>query len=101
MNLSRRMLLHAGLMSGAALAIAPRVFAEETMPDWHVGYQTAPAAGFGPAPMRLVSGKAPAGLAGTLYRNGPAHFKPPTGSMATAWSTRSVCGVTRWCTPGK
>ena len=27
--------------------------------------------------MRLVSGKAPAGLTGTLYRNGPAHFKQP------------------------
>jgi len=84
MNLSRRMLLHAGLMSGAALAVAPRVFAEETMPDWHVGYQTAPAAGFGPAPMRLVSGKAPAGLAGTLYRNGPAHFKHGD-AYATHW----------------
>ena len=84
MNLSRRMLLHAGLMSGAALAIAPRVFAEETMPDWHVGYQTAPAAGFGPASMRLVSGKAPAGLTGTLYRNGPAHFKHGD-AYATHW----------------
>lgn len=84
MNLSRRMLLHAGLMSGAALAVAPRVLAEETMPDWHVGYQTAPAAGFGPAPMRLVSGKAPAGLSGTLYRNGPAHFKHGD-AYATHW----------------
>jgi len=84
MNLSRRMLLHAGLMSGAALAVAPLVFAEETMPDWHVGYQTAPAAGFGPGPMRLVSGKAPAGLTGTLYRNGPAHFKHGD-AYATHW----------------
>ncbi len=84
MNLSRRMLLHAGLMSGAALAVAPLVFAEETMPDWHVGYQTAPAAGFGPGPMRLISGKAPAGLTGTLYRNGPAHFKHGD-AYATHW----------------
>jgi all-trans-8'-apo-beta-carotenal 15,15'-oxygenase len=84
MNLSRRMLLHAGLMSGAALAVAPRVFADETMPDWHIGYETAPAAGFGPAPMRLVSGKAPAGLTGTLYRNGPAHFKHGD-AYATHW----------------
>lgn len=84
MNLSRRMLLHAGLMSGAALAVAPLVFAEETMPDWHVGYQTAPAGGFGPGPMRLVSGKAPAGLTGTLYRNGPAHFKHGD-AYATHW----------------
>lgn len=84
MNMSRRMLLHAGLMSGAALAVAPRMFAEETMPDWHVGYETAPAKGFGPAPMRLVSGKAPADLAGALYRNGPAHFKHGD-AYATHW----------------
>ena len=84
MNLSRRMLLHAGLMSGAALAVAPRVFADQTMPDWHIGYETAPAQGFGPSAMRLVSGKAPAGLNGTLYRNGPAHFKHGD-AYATHW----------------
>jgi carotenoid cleavage dioxygenase-like enzyme len=76
MNLSRRMLLHAGLAAGSAIAIAPPGLAkDEEMPPWHIGYKTAPAKGFGPAPMRLVSGKAPAGLAGALYRNGPAHFK--------------------------
>jgi carotenoid cleavage dioxygenase-like enzyme len=84
MNMSRRMLLHAGLMSGAALAVAPRAFAEGKMPDWHIGYETAPAKGFGPAAMRLVSGKAPAGLTGTLYRNGPAHFKHGD-DYATHW----------------
>ncbi len=75
MNLSRRMLLHAGLVTGSAMAIAPSAFAKDEMPPWHIGYETAPAKGFGPGPMRLVSGKAPAGLTGTLYRNGPAHFK--------------------------
>ena len=55
-----------------------------TMPAWHVGYATAPAQGFGPGPMRLVSGKAPAGLTGTLYRNGPAHFKHGE-AYATHW----------------
>lgn len=83
MNLSRRMLLHAGLMTGASLAIAPSVFAQE-MPDWHIGYATAPAKGFGPASMTLVSGKAPAGFGGTLYRNGPAHFKHGD-AYATHW----------------
>lgn len=84
MNLSRRMLLHAGLISGATLAIAPSVLAEGDMPDWHIGYATAPAGGFGPAPMRLVSGKPPVGLTGTLYRNGPAHFKHGD-AYATHW----------------
>jgi all-trans-8'-apo-beta-carotenal 15,15'-oxygenase len=84
MNLSRRLFLHAGLMTGATLAVNPSAFANGEMPDWHVGYATAPAKGFGPGPMRLVSGKAPAGLAGTLYRNGPAHFKHGD-AYATHW----------------
>jgi len=45
MNLNRRLFLHAGLMSGAALAFAPRAMAETTMPDWHIGYETAPGGG--------------------------------------------------------
>jgi all-trans-8'-apo-beta-carotenal 15,15'-oxygenase len=75
MNLSRRLLLGGGLASGAVLALSPSAFAEKAMPNWHAGYATAPAKGFGPAPMRLVSGKAPAGLSGALYRNGPAQFR--------------------------
>jgi all-trans-8'-apo-beta-carotenal 15,15'-oxygenase len=84
MNLSRRLFLHAGLMTGATLAVSPSAFANGEMPGWHVGYATAPAKGFGPAPMRLVSGKAPADLAGTLYRNGPAHFQHGD-AYATHW----------------
>ncbi len=85
MNLSRRMLLHAGLATGASMAIAPSAFAKgDEAPPWHVGYATAPAQGFGPGPMRLVSGKAPAGLAGALYRNGPAHFRHGD-AYATHW----------------
>jgi carotenoid cleavage dioxygenase-like enzyme len=84
MNLSRRTLLHAGLMTGAAGALIPSAFAQSAMPGWHVGYATAPAAGFGPGPMRLVSGKAPTTLAGTLYRNGPAQFRHGE-AYATHW----------------
>ncbi|CAN5292415.1 carotenoid oxygenase family protein [soil metagenome] len=36
------------------------------------------------APMRLVQGRAPAALSGTLFRNGPAKFHRPGGS-ATHW----------------
>jgi len=84
MTLSRRLFLHAGLATGASLALSPSAFARNEMPPWHVGYATAPAQGFGPGPMRLVSGKAPAGLAGTLYRNGPAHFQHGE-AYATHW----------------
>ncbi len=37
-----------------------------------------------PRAMRLVHGRAPAGLEGTLFRNGPARFRRPGGS-ATHW----------------
>lgn len=84
MNLSRRLFLHSGLATGAALAVAPKVFAEPTLPGWHVGYANAPASGYPQAPMTLVRGKTPAGLAGTLYRNGPAHFKHGD-QYATHW----------------
>ncbi len=32
MNLSRRMFLHTGLMTGAALAVTPKMFAEPVLP---------------------------------------------------------------------
>src|SRR5579859_2190953 len=35
-----------------------------------------------PAPMKMVSGACPAGLAGSLYRNGPGKFRRPGGSAA-------------------
>ncbi len=84
MTLSRRMFLHSGLMTGAALAVAPRVLAEPTLPGWHVGYANAPSEGFAPAEMKLVRGKVPAGLTGTLYRNGPAWFQHGD-QYATHW----------------
>ncbi len=74
MNPSRRLMLGGGLATGAMLALPSSAFAEKSMPAWHAGYRTAPANGFGPAPMRLVSGKPPQGLAGALYRNGPAQM---------------------------
>ncbi|RYG96548.1 MAG: carotenoid oxygenase, partial [Alphaproteobacteria bacterium] len=76
--------LHTGLMTGAALAVAPNVLAEPTLPGWHVGYANAPSEGFAPAPMKLVRGKIPAGLTGTLYRNGPAWFQHGD-QYATHW----------------
>ncbi|MEZ6028644.1 MAG: carotenoid oxygenase family protein [Hyphomonadaceae bacterium] len=84
MNLSRRLFLHSGLAAGTALAVAPKALAEPTLPGWHVGYANAPADGFPQAAMTLVKGKAPAGLSGALYRNGPAWFRHGD-QYATHW----------------
>ena len=52
-------------------------------PDW--GLVTADIdADVAPAAMRLIRGRAPAGLSGTLYRNGPARFRRP-GRSAAHW----------------
>ena len=80
MSLSRRHFLTAGAASSAVIglgfgpAFGHSFDQAASMPDWHLGYTSAPAGGFDPAPMRLVYGKVPAGLNGTLYRNGPAQF---------------------------
>lgn len=75
MDLNRRHFIGSGMALGAlsGIGFAP-AFAGEKKPGWHAGYQTGPAGGFDPNPMRLVQGKVPPGLKGTLYRNGPGQF---------------------------
>lgn len=75
MEFSRRSFIGTGLGAGAVAGLGfGASFAQSgpKMPDWHLGYQNAPAGGFEPAAMKLVYGKAPEGLKGALYRNGPA-----------------------------
>lgn len=84
MTFSRRSFLQFAAVSAAAAALAPAARAKPELPPWHAGYATAPTTGFDPAPMRLVSGKAPAGLSGVLYRNGPAQFAYG-GAFASHW----------------
>ncbi|MDZ4762595.1 MAG: carotenoid oxygenase family protein [Alphaproteobacteria bacterium] len=84
MNPSRRALLGGGLAAGALLAIAPRSFGEARQPAWSAGFRNAPAAGYDPGAMRLVAGKAPRGLVGSLYRNGPAQLHYGTAN-ASHW----------------
>ena len=80
MDMTRRGLLETGLIGGVATTVLAGCghglggASMATTPDWHLGYRTAPKNGFDPAAMRLVYGQAPAGLAGTLYRNGPAQM---------------------------
>lgn len=73
MSLSRRQLLGAFAAAGA-MAAAPNAFANADMP-WGPGLENAPADGFPDAAMRLVHGRAPAGLEGALFRNGPGWFR--------------------------
>lgn len=82
MDFSRRSFLGTSVGGGLATTAlagctmaAPLIGAESTMPDWHLAYKTAPAGGYDPATMRLVYGKAPSGLSGSLYRNGPAQMQ--------------------------
>ncbi|WP_169711802.1 carotenoid oxygenase family protein [Henriciella litoralis] len=87
MQVSRRHFLLTGTAASAAIGFGlPSVFADtKGMPDWHLGYSTAPAGGFDPAPMRLVYGNVPEGLTGTLYRNGPAQFLYGKDDYASHW----------------
>lgn len=78
MDFSRRTFLGTGLAAATtACAVSPLAVngADTAMPDWHLGYRTAPAGGFDPALMKLVYGRAPKGLSGSLYRNGPAQMQ--------------------------
>ena len=92
MTLSRRHFLTTSAAGTAVMGLGfglPSSFAAtpgaSDMPDWHLGYTSAPAGGFAPSSMRLVYGKVPAGLEGTLYRNGPAHFLYGQDDYASHW----------------
>ncbi len=79
--MNRRELLSA-FAATTAMAAAPTAFASDT--PWGLGMDNAPAEGFPDAPMRLVRGRAPAGLEGSLYRNGPGWFRY-NGSATGHW----------------
>ncbi|AYG94563.1 carotenoid oxygenase [Brevundimonas naejangsanensis] len=70
-------------MGAAALAVTPDVTraaqALVVASDWSLA--TADVEGdVAPRPLRLIHGRAPEGLSGSLYRNGPAKFRRPGGS---------------------
>jgi all-trans-8'-apo-beta-carotenal 15,15'-oxygenase len=75
LNLSRRQLVAAATMAGAHLACPDALFAATgKAAPWTLGVADIDA-DIAPQPLRRLHGKAPAGLAGTLYRNGPAKFR--------------------------
>ena len=87
MSLSRRHFLASSAAGTAVfgLGLSPAFAGTPSMPDWHLGYTSAPAGGFDPEPMRLVFGKVPQGLEGSLYRNGPAQFLYGKDDYARHW----------------
>jgi carotenoid cleavage dioxygenase-like enzyme len=83
MILSRRALV----IGAASAVIAPDIsWAAQALAaasDWSLATADVDA-DLAPRALRLARGRAPAGLAGSLYRNGPAKFRRP-GRSATHW----------------
>lgn len=84
MNATRRTFLTgaAALTTGAMIATPDIAFAARALTAT-TGWELATAdveADVAPRALTLVHGRAPAGLAGSLYRNGPAKFRRPGGS---------------------
>lgn len=73
--LNRREIIARGLAGAAAAALpAPLLAAAPARPDWTLGLADVPG-DIAPRALTRLHGRAPEGLAGTLYRNGPARFR--------------------------
>jgi carotenoid cleavage dioxygenase-like enzyme len=81
MTLSRRHALM-GMAGLAGLALTPGLARAQQAPDWRLGFANAPPEGLGPEMLQRVRGRAPAGLAGVLYRNGPGQLHYPGGPVS-------------------
>ncbi len=76
-TLSRRGFLAASVVTGAAILSPDRALAGAAPAAWTLGVADVEA-DIAPTRLSLVSGRAPTGLAATLYRNGPAKFRRGT-----------------------
>ncbi len=74
--LNRREIIARGLAGAAAAALPAPLHAAVTpaRPDWTLGLADVPG-DIAPRALTRLQGRAPEGLAGTLYRNGPARFR--------------------------
>lgn len=70
---TRRDILKGAAALSATAALSPALAASSK--EAPLGFHNAPRRGVAPIPMRLIQGRMPSGLEGTLYRNGPAHFR--------------------------
>ncbi|KPF83087.1 carotenoid oxygenase [Brevundimonas sp. AAP58] len=86
MNASRRNFLMSAAALSAAVATPEKVLAaiaQDAAAPWALATADLES-DIAPRAMRLVHGRAPTGLSGTLFRNGPGLFRRPGGS-ATHW----------------
>jgi carotenoid cleavage dioxygenase-like enzyme len=78
-SLDRRQFLATGLIAGAAVITPDMALAGATPPGWALGVADVEA-DIAEEVLTLVQGKAPNGLATTLFRNGPAKFRRSGGA---------------------
>lgn len=81
--MNRRNVLGLGVATAAMSLNPDRLLAAATQGDWTLGF-TDVEADIVPRDMTLIQGRPPTGLAGSLFRNGPARFRRPGGS-ASHW----------------
>lgn len=78
-QIDRRGFVASSFAAGAVMLSPDQVLAGAAPPAWVLGVADVEA-DIAEAPMLRVQGRAPSGLAGTLYRNGPAKFRRLGGS---------------------
>ncbi len=83
MNRRAFLLAASGLTAAAITPEAVYAAAANAQPEWALAVGDIEA-DLAPQPLKLIHGRAPEGLSGTLYRNGPARFRRP-GANATHW----------------
>lgn len=81
--IDRRAFLGSGLAASAAVALPGPALGGTGGADWRLGVVDIPG-DIAPSRLRLIQGKCPAGLRGTLYRNGPARFRRQ-GTASSHW----------------
>jgi len=81
--IDRRTLLGSAMFAGLAVIAPDQALAGAAPANWTLGVADIDA-DVAQSPLKLIRGRAPAGLAGTLYRNGPAKFRR-TGGASGHW----------------
>ncbi len=78
--MNRRDILGGAALLGGATLLSPEVVWAAAAGDWTLGFSDVEA-DIAPTGLQRIHGRAPAGLEGTLFRNGPAKFRRPGGSV--------------------
>lgn len=78
--MNRRDILRGATLMGAAALLTPEAVWAAAASDWTLGVADVEG-DLAPTAMTRLHGRAPAALKGTLFRNGPAKFRRPGGSV--------------------